>query len=198
MVQLGESIDVTSLEKTGNLASNRAPIIGVLMALIALFAPIAIAAYSYGSTYDINILSMLWQLSVNAYEINFYFISSYLFVISLFSMLPFLLLRVGFAVQMTRYYQGKTTKGKTAAAAVISELPFILLFTISMIMMSIYGGFGLSFPLPLLMIIGLLVLWRFPLPEATVPWEGTDEPTPWWEDETEEKDEPPPDDDQPW
>jgi len=48
-----------------------------------------------------------------------------------------------------------------------------------------------------MMIIGLLLLWRFPVDEPTVPWEDTEEPKSWWEETTEETTEPA-DNDQPW
>jgi hypothetical protein len=39
----------------------------------------------------------------------------------------------------------------------------------------------LMLPLPFQLIFGLLVLWRYPIPEPTTPWKSEEEPKSWWE-----------------
>jgi hypothetical protein len=172
---------------TTETKSNRTQIIAVLMALIAFLAPVTVAGYDYGYDFYLSITAMLWSIYMDGYSVRLQFIGPY----SMITMIPFLMFRIGFVYQITRYYQGKTTRGRTVVAAVLSEAPFLALYVLWLITFAIYGVLGLNFPLPIMMIVGLLLLWRSPVSEATVPWEGADEPTPWWEEKRQEKTEPP-------
>ena len=171
------------LGHTEKADSNRAQIIAILMTLIAFRAPFAMTVSSYGYSFYLNITAMIWSMVMDEYGFSFQFLNIY----SLMAMIPFLMFRVAFVYQITRYYQGKTTRGRTTIAAVLSEAPILAIYVLIIITSAIYSGWGLNFPLPIMMIVGLLLLWRFPVPEATVPWECADEPTPWWEESPEDK-----------
>ena len=59
-------------------------------------------------------------------------------------------------------------------------------------MMMLAFALGLSLgvipiPLPCQLLFCILMLWRYPVPEPTTPWEGMEEHQSWWE-----KDESPP------
>ena len=191
---MGDFKKESGLEQTEKADSNRVYIIAILMILIALFAPFFVTGYSSGYSVSLNITAMLWSIFIDEHGTHFQLISVY----SSLAMLPFLFFRAAFVVQIIRYYQGKTTRGRTAIVAVLSEAPIIAIYIIGLIVYSmIYGGLGFSFPLPIMMMVGLLLLWRFPVPDVTVPWKGADEPTPWWEEKPQEKTEPPIDD-EPW
>ena len=183
----------SELEQTSKASSNRVQIVAILMTLIAFLAPVVVAGYSYGYSFYLNITAMLWSIFIDEYGFHFQFINVY----SSIAMIPFLLFRVAFVYQITRYYQGKTTRGRTVVAAVLSEAPFLALYVVYLFTFAIYGGLGLNFPLPIMMVVGLLLLWRSPVQEVTVPWEGIDEPTPWWEEQQQEETKSPADD-QPW
>jgi len=180
---MGDFEKVPELGNTGKADVNRAPPVAVLMVLIAFLAPVAISGYNYGYSFFVNISAILWSVYWDGYNISFQFLN--MFVVM--SLIPFLMFRLAFVYQITRYYQGKTTRGRTTIAAVLSEAPLLVIYAIFMITSGIYGGLGLNFPSPIMMIVGFLLLWRFPLPQVTVPWEGIDEPTPWWEESPEEK-----------
>jgi len=172
-------------------ATNQVPIITILMTAIALLAPVAIASYGYG--FNVNISAILWSIYMDGYSTRFLFLDPF----TLMMMIPFLMFRVASVYQITRYYQGKTTKGRARIAAVLGDAPFLFVYTMWLITMGIYGGLGLNLPSPIMMIVGLLLLWRLPMEDVTVPWESQEEPKSWWEEEQEEKIEPPADN-QPW
>lgn len=181
---------ITSTEKQG---TNRVSIIALLMTGLTFLAPVALAGYSYGWDYSVNISAILWSFAISPYYSSFQFLNPF----NLMMMIPFLLFRVGSTYQLTRYYQGKTTKRRARLAAVLSDGPILFVYIIFLITAGIYGGLGLNYPLPIMMIVGLLLLWRFPVREPTVPWEGSEEPKSWWEEKPEETTEPPAED-QPW
>jgi hypothetical protein len=174
---------------------NRTSAIAVLMTLIALFAPVATSGYNYGYYFYLIITSMTWAIHIEGgYIVSLEFLPPY----ALMGMIPFLLFRAASIYQITRYYQEKTTKGRARIAAFLGDAPFLVLYSFLILIGGIYGGFGLNFPIPIMMAVGLLFLWRFPVPEATVPWEGVSDPTPWWEEEKEEEKPVSSNDNQPW
>ncbi|MFW9925367.1 MAG: hypothetical protein ACFFDM_01230, partial [Candidatus Thorarchaeota archaeon] len=99
-------------------------------------------------------------------------------------MFPFLLLRLALPYQLNKYYQNRTTRPRTAFAAVLADLPYIVVFLPLIIISIISGGmFYPSWPTPIMMIFGLLVLWRRPMPKAKVPWGEVESTKYWWEEE---------------
>ncbi len=174
-----ESQELGSVDETYR---KRSQLIIILMILIAFFAPAAMAGEHYFSSFYLNITAMTWQVNVSQFGLTIQFLEPYM----LLTMSPFLLFRAGFVYQISKYYRGKTTRGRTAIAAVLSEAPFFVLFFFWAISTALYSGFGLNSPLPIMMVVGLLILWRFPMPTVKVPWEGAEEPTPWWEEESKE------------
>ena len=178
---------------TDKTDSKSVQIIAILMALIAFLAPVAVTGYIYGYSSNFIITAMLWSIYMDGYSIHFQLLNIY----SVLTVIPFLMFRVAFVYQITRYYQGKTTRGRTIIAAVLSEAPFLAIYIFYILISAFWGGIGLNFPLPIMMIVGLLLLWRFPMHEAIVPWEDIEEPTPWWEEDSEDKEEPTADN-QPW
>jgi hypothetical protein len=183
----------TDLGNNNVIDSKRAQIIAVLMVLLALFAPVITSGYSYGYSFYLMITAMTWSVYIDGVSpIRFEFLPSY----ALLGMIPFLMFRAGSVYLITRYYQGKTTKGRARIAAFIGDAPFIIVYSF----LIIFGGLGigLNFPLPIMMFVGLLLLWRFPAYEATVPWEGMRDPVPWWEEEKQEEKTETSADNQPW
>jgi hypothetical protein len=97
-----------------------------------------------------------------------------------------------------RYYQGKTTKGRARIGAFIADAPFLIVYLIYFFTSGIIVGIGLNLPLPIMTIVVLLLIWKYPVYEPTVPWEGSDDFRPWWEDKPEEEEAKPSAEDQPW
>jgi hypothetical protein len=158
-------------------------IISLLMTFLAFFAPVGSAGYSYGNSYFVNISAILWSVYLDEWGFRFSFINPF----TAMMMVPFVLFRVGSVFQLSRYFQGKTTKGRARIGAILADAPFLFVYGIWLFTMGITSGIGLNLPLPIMMIVGFLLLWKFPAFEPTVPWEGSDEFKPWWEEDTEEK-----------
>ena len=47
--------------------------------------------------------------------------------------------------------------------------------------MFLYSLYFMVIPLPIQMIVGILILWRSPLPEPVTPWDDVVESKSWWE-----------------
>jgi len=192
---MGDYKEGTVASKSSIHDTPRMPmLVDVLMIALAVLAPFAVMSYSSFS-YNFIIQSLFWMIHLDSSGFYLQIIPPY----AVFTMFPFLLIRLTLPYQMFRYYHGRTTRTRTAAVAILSELTFIAVFILQFVFSLISGGmiFGISLPFPIMMIVGVLLLWRKPIPEVTVPWEGADEPTPWWEEKPQEKTELPADD-QPW
>lgn len=152
----------------------------ILSIIMAFIAPIAFWYYADGG-FSFSVIAILWQLYVSNYGIDFYLVSPSM---SMLPMFPFLLLRLALPYQLNKYYQNRTTRPRTALAAVLADLPYIVVFLPLIIISIISGGmFYPSWPTPIMMIFGLLVLWRRPMPKAKVPWGEVESTKYWWEEE---------------
>ena len=192
---MGDSKEGTGASKSSIHDTPRMPmLVDVLMLVLAVLAPFAVMSYSSYS-YSFIIQSLFWMIRLDSSGFYFETIPPG----AVFTMFPFLLIRLALPYQMYRYYHGRTTRTRTAAVAILSELPFIAIIILQFVFSLIFGGmmFVISLPFPIMMIVGVLILWRKPISEVIVPWEGVDKPTPWWEDRPEEEKESPTDN-QPW
>jgi hypothetical protein len=166
-----------------NDTSRFAKITGVIMILLGLLAPILISWSSYSGYYDFSIQSIIWALYLGTYGSGFQFIPFYF----IFSAFPMLILRLVPASVIFRYYQGKTTRRRALIGMIVGDILFIaegLLFFI--ISFSMFMSYYFLIPFPLQMVIGLFILWRFPIHEPTKPWESSKETKPWWEKESDD------------
>jgi len=156
---------------------------GVTIALLGLLAPVMMMSANYDGYVDFAIQAILWSFYLVSFGSGFQFISLY----AVSTMFPLLILRMVPAYVIVRYYHGKTTRKRALIGVAVGDILFLaeglLFFVFSYMSM---GSF-LLVPLPFEMLAGLLVLWRFPIPEPTRPWEGSDETKPWWEKESSEK-----------
>lgn len=171
-------------------------LIGVIMLLIGLLAPVLLTFNNYGFSSEMRIQSILWSYSSG-------FIGSGFMIIPLqwmISMFPTLLFRFVPVLQIQRYYKGKTTRKRALLATLVGD-GYYLFMGVPLIFISMLSGFSYFFiPLPFQVIFGVLVLWKFPIFEPTTPWESaSDDPEPksWWPkspDSQQKK----PDDDKVW
>ena len=184
---MGISESETELGQKEKAESKRVLVVSILMVLIAFFAPFATSGYDYGSSFYLNIAAILWSLSYDGYYFGFHFVG----IPYSINMIPYLMFRVAFVYQIARYYQGLTTRSRTAIVAVLSEAPILFMYTVWVFGTALYGGgaWGLNFPLPIMTTVGLLILWRFPVPEMKDPWSDADKSVSWWEKQTSDKNE---------
>lgn len=153
-------------------------LIAAIMLLLGLFAPVMMTMYSYGwMTPQVSIQSIFWMYYSDSYMYSVYGFTI-LPLYALFSMFPFMLLRMVPVSQIYRYYNGKTTRKRALIASFIGD-GYFLIMTLPGLLLSFMGM--LMSPLPFQLIFGLLVLWRYPLPEPTTPWKSEEKPKSWWE-----------------
>lgn len=157
-------------------------IAAVVLVLLGIFSPIMINSYGYSGNYDFYINSLLWTFHCSNWGTDFYLTPFYY----LFSIFPILILRLVPVSQIVRYYHGKTTRRRAFLGVIIGDIFFVIvgLITLMFSLASPYPTFSL--PLPIQMLVGFLVLWIFPIPEPTTPWDSTSETKSWWEQDKRE------------
>jgi hypothetical protein len=155
---------------------------GVVIVLSGVLAPIMISSLGYVGNYDFSIQSLLWYFHIGTFGSDFQFLPFY----ATFSIFPYLVLRMVPAYVTFRYYQGRTSRRRALFGLMIGDLLFLIegipffLFAISFI------NSYFILPFPFQMLVGFLILWRFPIPEPTKPWESSEETKPWWEKESDD------------
>jgi hypothetical protein len=156
---------------------------GVTIALLGLLAPIMMTWISYPGYVSLSIQASLWFFNLGSFGSGFQFIP----LSAIFSMFPLLILRMVPAYVIVRYYHGKTTRKRALIGVMVGDILFLAMGLLIFVSSYMFVGSNLLVPLPFEMLAGFLVLWRFPIPEPTKPWEGSDETKPWWERESSEK-----------
>lgn len=169
----------------------------VILLVLAIFAPVMANVNTWEIFQQITIQSMFWMWSSNPYMPSFYGFSL-MEPYMLTSMWPFLLLRMAPVSMMFRYYTEKTTRKRAFLASCVGDGIFIAV-SIPMLLTSILFGSGyFILPLPIQMIVAILILWRFPLPEPTAPWKEIEESKSWWEKDQDTKERKSNDEDELW
>lgn len=160
-------------------------IIGTIMALIAIFAPIMIVINQYEWETNIVVAAMTWQANYFTWGSNIYFDP---FI--LISSLPFAFLRIIFVIMIVRLYQGRTTKRRTLLVGIASELQLVALYY-SVILLGILiapRGFSIyqyMIPIPILLFVGFLIIHLYP-PRVKTMWIEEVESRSWWDKPQEE------------
>ncbi|MCJ7817289.1 MAG: hypothetical protein MUP60_00405, partial [Candidatus Thorarchaeota archaeon] len=145
---------------------------GTIMAILALVAPtsLVISFQEYATIYSFS--ALIWhgtRFSTGIFRLENFF--GYF--------LPILCFRLVSALQISNYYRGNSTRKRTALILLIGEGPLLLSNTVALLSSLVFPGL-LIIPLPVQMIVGLLILWRLPLPEPTKPWKEQEESSSWW------------------
>ncbi len=167
---------------SGIADTNIPKLIVILLVILAAFAPLAVLYSGYWG-YSLTIVAITWMMYSSEFGTTFELVNAY----SLMVFFPFLLFRLALPYQINKYYKGRTTRGRTAVAAILAELPFFIIFIPSIILNMLGGGiFMTNAPVPIMMIAGILILWRLPMPEAKVPWDGVERSKYWWEEQVAE------------
>jgi hypothetical protein len=157
-----------------------AKISGAILVLLGLLAPVVVSWFGHLGDFSFIIQSPLWFLYLGTFGSDFEVVPIFGFS----SVFPVLILRLVPASVIIRYYQEKTTRRRALIGIVVGDILFLaeslLFFVNSLInMVPLY-----YFPLPIQMLVGFFILWKFSIPEPTKPWESTKETKPWWEKES--------------
>ena len=155
-----------------------------LLALLGLFSPVLYSSWGYTGDYQAYIQSILWSYSIGTYSSGFSFMPFY----ALFSMFPFIILRLVPVAQIHRYYVGKTSRKRALLCTIIGDFYFLFMgsfiFIFYLLIPSPYAS--LSIPLPFQMLVGLAILLKYPIREPVTPWDDTLAGKPWWEEKDED------------
>jgi hypothetical protein len=129
----------------------------------------------------IYIFSMTWQITEIAT------MSLYMFDIPIV-MVTFLLafMKPVFVYQLSRYYKGKTSRGRTIVVGIISELQLTIITGLAMLVpVGAIVYYMIAVPVPILFLLGFIFMWLVPVPKTPVQWEELDEPKDWWDEKSE-------------
>jgi hypothetical protein len=167
--------------------------VGLLMGVVAMVAPFL---FSYLPSYrfpELHIGALMWTLSVYATEWHFIInnlLEPFLYIdpMDLFSVW-IIGIRILFAYQTMRYFQGKTTRKRLIILGVIAELPFAplliweILHFVILTVMNPGGQFTLDLyspiTIPCMLVFCLLLLRFFPTPGKS-DWDLKKEDKKWW------------------
>jgi hypothetical protein len=173
VVELGETQRESAENGESKQSRFQNPLLwGTIMAILAIVAPfsLTISFRVYETIYSFS--ALIWhdtRFSTGIFRSENFF--GYF--------LPILCLRLVPAFQIANYYRGNSTRKQTALIILIGDgilLPGNIIALISSLLLPDW----LPIPLPIQMIVGLLILWRAPLPEPTRPWVEQEEPKNWW------------------
>jgi len=159
-------------------------LVGGIMGIIAVLSPIALSYDSYGwGGMNSMIIAMMWQLHFNSWGLIFD-------PTGLIASLPLTFLSIVFVVMMMRLYQGKSTKKRTLLVGFASVLQLEAVFYGTMIFdWMLYPSFNpfsiIIFPIPILLIMGLLIIHFYPPAEGTM-WIEEEKTSSWWEKSVED------------
>lgn len=168
--------------------------IAVVVLLLGVLAPFMMMAFFFGRGTEFAIMSTFWmynQSTAMVEPFGFSLIPPY----ALFSMLPFLFLRIVPVSMIYRYYNGKTTRKRAFIASFAGDGIFLYTGLLPSILSILFSNSFFIFPLPFQSIVAVLILWIFPLPVPTTPWKTDEKPKSWYEKALEDQLEKFPDDD---
>lgn len=90
---------------------------------------------------------------------------------------PLVLLRLVPVSQIYRYYQGKTTRRRALIASIFGDGTYMF-YPLFMLIFTYASGLILvtiPIPIPCQFLFCVIVLWRYPIPKPTTPWENISE-----------------------
>ncbi len=168
-------------------------LVAVVATLIALFSPLALQIYDYGSSMfsDFSLIAMIWIYQSSQWMGPYG--SLLIDPLMLFQSLPFTFLRFVFGYMLYRLYSGKSTQKRVLLTGIIMELflpAFYLIPFLPMLIMN-PGWFSIPvlLPIPILLLYGVVIVKGFPPPQDKL-WIETEKTEYWWE-KSKETEEPP-------
>ncbi len=149
--------------------------ITVTSLIVALFSPVGLSLIShpYGD-FAANLIGMFWTVFVGSpIPIDGGgMVPPTVDPTSGILALPLIALRFLFVFQLYRAYNGQTSRRTAILWGVLSELYLVIInvpsYISSIMTMSIDG---LYIPIPILLLVGVLLVWKYPPFVPTTPWE---------------------------
>ena len=153
----------------------------VIILLLGLFSPIMIVTVFLGFFPSPVVMSLFWTYNPDSYMASF-FGFSLVHPNTLVSAFPFLLLRMVPVFMMYLYYNEKTTRKRALMATLVGDGISVIIGILSLPGSITSGWMHYNIPLPFQLIVGLLILWRFPLPVPVTPFKEEKKSEVWWEE----------------
>jgi hypothetical protein len=165
---------------------------GLLMGVVALMAPYGLNYYPDGSSPRVYVQAAVWMLLISPtwwhFEVATY-LSALLemFFYLIYYILYIIGIRILFAIQTIRYFQGKTTRKHLIIFGMLAELPYAplqlweILRFVNMIINrgSTNLSIGSQIPIPCMLVLVLLLLRFFPA-QGESDWYLKRETEEWW------------------
>lgn len=150
---------------------------GVVMALVAAVVPYIVSIDAYG----VAIMAATWVLEWSPQSIWFFLLSpeDWFGIVLLIIVLP----EAAFACQMMRLYSGKTTKKQTFLVGLLGTLPLITVDVMNTLplLWNPTWPYGFTwFPVPVIVLVGYLLVKRYPPLEQSRVWPELDRGTDLW------------------
>ncbi|MHA2143058.1 MAG: hypothetical protein ACXADC_11445 [Candidatus Thorarchaeota archaeon] len=156
------------------------------MFILAFFGPMSLNIYPGFGPFETD---MIYIFAMTYQFLNIFTLDLVVFDLPLIMATAlFSFMRPVFVYQLSRYYKGRTSRGRTIAVGIISELQMtiitglVLLYLISSPIMAFV--YMIAIPIPILLLLGLVFMWTVPVPEIHVPWKELDQPKSWWDEES--------------
>lgn len=156
-----------------------------IVLLLGLFAPFQLMVSSYGFDSQMMLLSVIWDF-LSSPSVSSYYPPSYRFEILplgvIIQLFPLILLRLVPVSQIYRYYQGKTTRRRALIASIFGDGAYLFSLPFMLIISYAFGLYLVTFPIPLpfQFLVCAFILWRYPIPKLTTPWDDMEKHKSWW------------------
>ena len=82
---------------------------------------------------------------------------------------PLIAIRLLFVLQLYRAYDGQTSRRAAVIVGIVSE--FFLVFINVLRSSPTFSTTGFYIPIPILLVVGVLLLWRYPPFMPATPWD---------------------------
>lgn len=148
-----------------------------ILFLITVVAPFMISFGTYDGVVQVTMAGMTWNFSLEE-SARFFWNPSFLIIT-----LPLLSFKLAFVYWFYRVYKGEKRVSSAIRLGIVSELVILILVVPSWISSFRYSYSSVTFPLPLTLVAGLIMLRSRP-PKETAKWMMNEGEKEWWSSST--------------
>ena len=160
------------MSETDKSEKQKAITVTVISLIVALFSPVGInlISHPYGD-FAAHLIGVFWTVFIgSSIPIDGGgMVPPTLNPIASILVLPLIALRLLFVLQLYRVYNGQTSRRAAVIVGIVSELFLVITNLLRSSPTFSTGGFYI--PIPILLLVGGLLLWRFPPFVPSTPWE---------------------------
>jgi len=161
--------------------------ITAIMFVLAFYGPMTLNIYPGFGPFGAD---MIYIFSMTYQVLNIFSLDITLFDLPIIMITAlFTFMRPVFAYQLSRYFKGMTSRGRTIVFGVISELQMTIITGVLLLylMTNPFAPFVymIAVPIPILLLLGLVFMWTVPVAESYGQWKELDESKEWWDEKSE-------------